>query len=1268
MSEKLPKAPVEVIENPNEAIGDSDSTEDIGNLGLGQHVLQRFSGIKLLSNYNDHLLADFQPKFHQTDERLQSQLQLAAELMHSAYQPELSNQPTGDLGSDRLLWRNATNLAIENAQKAQITEEVEQTKSYLLAGLMIDYSCQGNSQNFAKQAVSSGLTTELLATVEDNQDLVLRGERTVEGIDMETIISKVLGQGSTKNMIEVATGRKLVVSKLDMHVAQELTETEIDQHIGKLCYDELSHLGVSTEVSQRNPKLQAEIIKTAVSRLHDPYGFYPSPKDSLVSLADLAQVRPDIMSSHELDGDFQQIRQRRAVGSNHRYGDQGVVFLDDMIIKTWQAGCHELASKMLTPSKAEVTNGLYAYDEEMPNRHRGDLGWAASYGDDIDNARLSVTLDEISEHVNQRREAMFTQANQFIDSFSANLQLNQDDDQLTYALKDVLQESRIDESPDPEHYVQLVTNMMPMLVDKLDIADVHRITDNLRGYRGYNDGNHRLEVAKVMQDERMVNALSAYPGDMLGFLMDRPKEFKQVVDIISNQHFEDIINRLQISEAVHDQAINSLRRAVSQGQPDSVTPDVYLAAFSDETGLTDVLAETPENLRSQFFLQAIEKPHKAAHYAALLANDETVELLTRGQEHEWFDGPVIDYLTDNYGSSEQLASKAQELFSSLKTVSDRFTDDSPLGGHMMTKIIQAPAGEYHRTMNQLMSAVSRPRDLWKSLYIFSTDMMGIDPGQDNANVHPIATLPKIELNWQQPDPSSHFIDNVDGFRLSQVADMEPEHIRSLLKDPQSFSDQRLNHLTTIPFNEFQPDVKRQIYAYMLYETIQATRSAEAKAEADQRNRRQIQAGQSLEINQGDFIHSTSTDSLNSLLQDGNIAGESRKLSSKRDAFPFNVDLSVVKEPKQTPAETIGQTLSGSYGDMSLIYAHERASWVSQHALAIDRHEERLHSLVLGGIPSTEISAIVVNKPTDVQLTAHSRAIAENGFYIPLYSGQGELLLSAEQYDDLRASYNIEATKIDTVLDNSLSTNRRLGSNDGSEYYIPTNDQDLQRYYIKFGGHRCYDNQDVSGIDHVWTEFLADEMYRHFGVAVPATKMVQVEGRVGKASEWLDEQTQAEAEITSRSGGFVMDAWLGNWDIVHNPNNIIEEHGVSYRIDNGNALDIRAQGDRKPADLWTETVGELEASSDINQLGHGMRSHYPNLTSQAFAEQVDRLIAKFPDEKIDEMVDSIRRRSDDRDNLKQTLKDRRDYIVAHKDRITNELSSTSADTRTFAMAA
>lgn len=79
---------------------------------------------------------------------------------------------------------------------------------------------------------------------------------------------------------------------------------------------------------------------------------------------------------------------------------------------------------------------------------------------------------------------------------------------------------------------------------------------------------------------------------------------------------------------------------------------------------------------------------------------------------------------------------------------------------------------------------------------------------------------------------------------------------------------------------------------------------------------------------------------------------------------------------------------------------------------------------------------------------------------------------------------------------------------------------------------------------------------------------------------------------------------------------------------------RAQGDRKPN--FGSAVTELET----------MRNSYPGLTSGEISEQIVNLREVFTDEIIDQQVDGVRLGQQDRDFLKATLRDRRDYIISY----------------------
>ena len=1098
--------------------------ERLSKLNLGQWTLSSFTGLKVITNPDQTQSSEFQ--FSKQDQGLQSQLELVAEVLETAYQQEQATDDYQDdspsLRFEERAWSRALDCCLENAKQAKQDGNSQTVNDSLMSGLILSYVNPSHSSHrpFRHQVVSSGLAAELLTTVKDNKDLVLEEDEFAFVEESARITTLVSTLKTDKDMLELVVGQQLEMDQFNLKLAQQLSQAEVEEHIQSMDQQALNTASLSPEIGQRDPELQKQVIKATVGYLADANNHIIEA----APIAELAKLRPDIFED-ELQPELRKIRTNRRVGDKYRINLHSVFPLDATVLETWAAGNQDLASQMLTACEAEVTSDGQA-DPDAPCSRRGALGWRVQYSQlKHDPDRAQTVLDEISQHINQRRTVMFDKVDHYINNFAEDNQLDQEVvEQSLSSLNRLLDKSRIDDSTDPEYYVQLLTDLAPKLVNKADLRPLELLMKL--------DGTRVMQVAEMLlQDDR-------------------------------------------------------------------------------------------------------------------LTVDNMVELLSQS----WLPGSDII----NSWPPEAVTSNARDLFQAFELVKGLLVDPS-LADHIKNTIFKTPDQNYLEVAKKLTHTLSQPRELWKNLYLVSTDLMGIDPGNDQANTHPISVLPKIELDMSSLPPNYHFIDAVKGFKPVNVSDLSADNLRAILVDSEDISDQQLQQFqTSVPFNRLTADAKRQVYAYQLYETVQRTRSDSYKAAADERNR-QHQADQSSLLAAGDFIHSTSIQALGGILQVGNLAGESRQLASQRDAFPFNVDLSVVKQVEPTPQQTIGQTFSAAYGDMSLIYDHNQSDWLRGKVVAVDRQTEgRLHSLALGGIPATEISAIVLEQPTELQIDQASRLIAENGFYIAVYSGDGQLKLTPEAYDNLRASYNIDRAKIGTVVDNYLDTKNQQGSNLGSEYYLPA-DHGMDRYYIKFGGQGGQGNQDVNGVNHVWTEFLGDQLYRDYGLAVPDTKMVQIDGRVGKASKWLDANQPPTAELTGFADGFVMDAWTGNWDAAYNDANVVAINGASYRIDNGNALDLRAQGDRKQAQRWSQTVTELETGSGRHELANGMRHMYPGLTAQAFSAQVDRLADKFPDDKIDQLVDSIRRSAADRDSLKQTLKARRDYIISNQDRIASELS-------------
>ena len=123
--------------------------------------------------------------------------------------------------------------------------------------------------------------------------------------------------------------------------------------------------------------------------------------------------------------------------------------------------------------------------------------------------------------------------------------------------------------------------------------------------------------------------------------------------------------------------------------------------------------------------------------------------------------------------------------------------------------------------------------------------------------------------------------------------------------------------------------------------------------------------------------------------------------------------------------------------------------------------------------------------------------------------------------------------------------------------------------------------------HLRSEAMADKAYRAAGVPVPDGGIVETPGGPVKFTKVIKGQTldqweagKSEEEIKTVHAKiaehFATDALMANWDVIGltKDNILVGEDGIPYRIDNGGALNYRAQGSKKGA-KFTDTVGELD---------------------------------------------------------------------------------------------
>ena len=149
----------------------------------------------------------------------------------------------------------------------------------------------------------------------------------------------------------------------------------------------------------------------------------------------------------------------------------------------------------------------------------------------------------------------------------------------------------------------------------------------------------------------------------------------------------------------------------------------------------------------------------------------------------------------------------------------------------------------------------------------------------------------------------------------------------------------------------------------------------------------------------------------------------------------------------------------------------------------------------------------------------------------------------------------------------VKVSNQLGETPGGIYRDRTNGF---IYYIKWPGEL-----------HARIEALAAALYERAGVRVPPMSTIMFRREVAVRSTWLPNaqlmtlgEMREEPELRE---GFVVDAWLANWNVIGtNGDNIVKSNGKAYRVDMGETMLFRSSGKPKKFD---DEVNELQRMRD-----------------------------------------------------------------------------------------
>lgn len=195
--------------------------------------------------------------------------------------------------------------------------------------------------------------------------------------------------------------------------------------------------------------------------------------------------------------------------------------------------------------------------------------------------------------------------------------------------------------------------------------------------------------------------------------------------------------------------------------------------------------------------------------------------------------------------------------------------------------------------------------------------------------------------------------------------------------------------------------------------------------------------------------------------------------------------------------------------------------------------------------------------------------------------------------------------------NLVQIGPQKGSNPGGLYQDP---ETGAKWYIK----------RPSNPEQARNEVLAGQLYRAAGIDVPELRLTTHQGQVAIASRIVDGlETGTASQLAAAGGtaeGFVMDAWLGNWDVVGlGFDNLLLKGGRAFRVDTGGALRFRAQGGLKGAAFGDEVL-ELDTLRNA-ATNRQAAAVFGQLTQSQLEDGVRRVLA-LPEQRIRDLVEEF----------------------------------------------
>ena len=1061
--------------------------------------------------------------------------------------------------------------------------------------------------------------------------------------------------------IEVGLGSKISFDPEE----EAITPTEIKTED----IDRLDTLGTAIAVSVRSTKKQETesadedqaLIESLTCRglasLRDgskvsTLGVSSSAESDALALKTLAKYVPELSTSPKYEHEFANIRLARLVDSNYRINYRFTARLDADIVTLVAQGDYQLASRMVTISDDEIVH----------NGSDGVLIWAMK-----NNLHDQYTEDqqaEIVEHLNtirvQKAEAFKVKS----EAVFGHLDLPDN-------LKNIVI-TTVNKSHDPESALDAIVAIQAAAGDSVPPELFQKVIGQLVRDRGWNDSSvldemsHQSELlAPLFFREDFQKGMDDPDYGILirNSILERPDLAEQTLGIVSQLKAHPAMAPLlevgsTTNSLMYDAIVDPELRQEILSRLDEVLPYIanldanqiknIVGGFSEIAFIRRI---TTSDKESGLFTKLDDANKKMVLAVGLSSQEDIQGLIVRNTGLLEHAQPTLDLLNQakllpeadliikrSLLTAEDFQTRSQELykaFSETQLLELIGNNGSAYSfGSLITNLV-INSDKPYETAQQACEQLLGNDPLWlrcfkiSRLGVGAIESVGYQKGLIIKDIPMSLPIPSLSHDQQ--------LDVITNEKPKSFTELTIE-VKRLVANLGDMSDEEVQTLNSIPFTQLTPEYQEAILAYRLFETITLSRDKSKQQEASSRN--EVVATTQNWLKPGDLVHATDSPiSLRAILSSGAMAGETLGFKGRADSYPYNLDTVTVTSAvnsKETFDEKLKTLNNGRFGGIAIVFGRGPSALHDGEEFPGGMSED--HRLVIGGLPSTEISTIIIRSAATAEsLDTIKKIVVESGIYIPVVDSEGKLVLSYDDYQRIQEDNNIDRVRPEIVDGAFERANSQAGSNDGAEFIVPQGDgKPPQRWYVKFSD---------TDPDRLWTEILADKFYGAVVPdVVPETKPVVIEGRLARASIMVETESNGVTN-EARDEAFVMDCLLGNWDAVYNSANIVMSNGHGMRIDTGNSFDYRAQGDKKPDGTFTETVYEIGEGSDDKDLGRGMRQMYPGITDEQIKGQVATMREKLTDEVIDELVDSVRRSSADRAKLKSLIKARRDYIIS-----------------------